>query len=274
MGKKTERLFRDLTSKSKKRSKRAIAGLLTVAPAYYPRLLALANHPRATIRARLCAVLGELGGYENFTPRFTTIGIPTLLRLLAQDPRARVRAAAVYGIGHQVRPGMLPALCIAAGDSAKDVRRGACHALGTGLWESGVTLQQQAQVREIFLSFLTAPDAYVREWAAFYIHCESSGLDSPEIRVALWRLVDDPKDAVRAEACAALGLLGDREIVPYLLRQFESGTVWSWNLDAAVQLADPAFLPALRRLRKGYRKTHWFAKAVTGAIQDIQSRVS
>ncbi|MCX6365384.1 MAG: HEAT repeat domain-containing protein [Armatimonadetes bacterium] len=131
-------------------------------------------------------------------------------------------------------------------------------------------LPQQRQVREVFLCFLADPDAYVREWAAFYIHCDRCSLDSPEIRAALRRLVDDLKDAVRAEACATLGLLGDRAIVPYLIRQFENGTVWSWNLEAATKLGDPAFIPVLRHLRNGYRKTHWFYKSVTETIKVIR----
>lgn len=142
------------------------------------------------------------------------------------------------------------------------------------LWNTGVTRPQLQQAHDIFLEFLSDSDAYVREWATFYVHCEHAGLNSPEIRAALWRLVDDPKDGVRAEACAALGLFGDREIVPYLIRQFESGTVWSWNLDAAKKLGDPAFIPVLRHLRKGYRKTHWFYKSVTETLKAIQSWVS
>ena len=274
MGKKTERLFQELQGDNKKRAEAAAVELRLLSPQHYPRLLALADHPRAAVRARLCSALGQLGGYDDSGPRLTRLGVPTLLRLLAHDPRARVRAAAAHALarGYHVLPGMLPALFAAAHDPSKHVRRGVCQALGGMCWDEGVTAPQCQQLHATFLENLSSPDPYLRNWTAFFIHCKT--LNSPEIRAALWRLVDDPKDAVRAEACAALGLLGDRAIVPYLVRQFESGTVWSWNLDAAVQLADPAFLPALRRLRKGYRKTHWFAKAVTKAIQDLQSRVS
>ena len=274
MGKKTKRLFREVLRKNNKRGHRAAVSLRLVKACRYPRLLELVLHPDARVRARLCSTLGELGGYFDSGPRLTPLGIPALLQRLHHDPKPRVRAAAAQGLSHQVRPGMLPALCVAAQDSSKKVRRGVCHALGMGLWESGVTLPQKRQVQAVFLCFLADPDAYVREWAAFYIHCQGCSLDSPEIRTALWRLVDDPKDAVRAEACATLGLLGDHAIVPYLIRQFETGTVWSWNLDAAAKLSDPAFLPVLYHLRSCYRKKHWFYKSVAKTIQEIQSKVS
>jgi HEAT repeat protein len=274
MDKKIEQLFTDLESKGAKQGARAVEALLTISPAYYPQILALVHHPQPYVRTRVCDVLGELGGYDGVKPCLNPIGIPTLLQRLIHDPKAKVRARAAHGIAHQVRPGMIPTLCAAAADPAQNVRRGVCHALGSVLWTDGVARPQLQRARMVFLEFLRDSDAYTREWAAFYVHSERAGLDSPEIRAQLWRLVDDPEDSVRAEACAALGLFGDREIIPYLIRQFESGTVWSWNLEAAEKLGDPAFIPVLRHLRKGYRKTHWFYKSVTDTLTAIKKASS
>jgi hypothetical protein len=162
MGKKAERLFREVLHKNNKRGQRAAVSLRLVKARHYPRLLELVLHPDARVCARLCSTLGELGGCFESGPRLTNLGIPALLQRLLHDPEPLVRAAAAQGLSHQVRPGMVAALCCAASEPSKCVRRSICHALGKVLWHEGMTCPQLQQIEQVFLSYMCDTDTWIR----------------------------------------------------------------------------------------------------------------
>lgn len=64
---------------------------------------------------------------------------------------------------------------------------------------------------------LADEDPGVRDWAAFGIGC--TGVDTPEIRAALRRLLERPEEDAAGEAAVALAKLKDPSVLPELLGQ-------------------------------------------------------
>jgi HEAT repeat protein len=65
------------------------------------------------------------------------------------------------------------------------------------------------------LKLTSDTDAEVRDWAVFGLGVQGDA-DSPEIRAALLRCLDDASEDVRMEAAAGLGKRQDRRVIPRL----------------------------------------------------------
>lgn len=87
-------------------------------------------------------------------------------------------------------------------------------------------------------------DEAVRSWATFTLGSVVDG-DTPELRDALVRRLDDDHDETRAEAVLGLASRGDRRALPVILRELRAHSEWSHHLEAAALLADPSLYDAL-----------------------------
>lgn len=83
----------------------------------------------------------------------------------------------------------------------------------------------------------------VRDWATFNIGTILVELDTPEIRAALHRNIDDPDEETRYEALTGLAYRRDLDIVPRILDELTSGEV---HIDSSVGSDFVEMLYALR----------------------------
>lgn len=250
-------LLAQLTDADEERRYRAAYALQKIGRPVLPLTFKALSDPEPLLREMACFLLGQLedetvdqGGRRERT--FLRDGVPLLMHLLHADRVADVRAAAAAALGQQAVPEALPHLCAAAADPDENVRFDVAFALGSyygGCWEDAECAPHQASVRQTLLKLMDDRDDDVRDWATFGIH--QGGHDSPEVRERLWRALDDPYVDVRGEAATALGLFGDRGVIPILDRLLrDPDELHTGYFDAADALVDPCLLPAME---EGFR---------------------
>jgi HEAT repeat protein len=244
-----------------------------------PRIIELADDPRARMREMAARVLGQVGypdpNDSGWLIRYPD-GIPTLVRRLESDPDHDVRTNAAIALGFQKEPSTVPALCRAASDPSEYVRYGVAMALGkfwVADWEQGEERNYRSQIRSALLRLMDDDDEDVRDWATFGLRDEQ--YDDPEVRRRLWQALDDPNAEVRGEAASALAGFGDRMLIPRLETLLREDTAISpCYIEAAQELGDPSLLPAVLAAAERWRETmeegeemHFM---ITSAIEALQ----
>jgi HEAT repeat protein len=99
----------------------------------------------------------------------------------------------------------------------------------------------------VLSAMLRDEDSDVRDWAAFTLGSREN--DTPELRDALARLLFDVDGDTAGEAASALARRKDPRVLPVLrqiLAQPDAGYLY---FEAAAELADPALLPLLEKLK-------------------------
>ncbi|GLY77226.1 HEAT repeat domain-containing protein [Actinoallomurus iriomotensis] len=93
---------------------------------------------------------------------------------------------------------------------------------------------------------LTAdPDPQVRNWATFGLGSQTDA-DTPAVREALWARVGDDGEDVHAEAVFGLARRRDPRATALVIELLDAEQgIYSWGLEAAACLRDPALLPHL-----------------------------
>lgn len=178
-------------------------------------------------RARAAYILGQLGVPERSYPDECLAAVITLL---AQDTDSRVLRAAVIAVGYLVTLRAIPEAIGVAGHPDADVRQAVAFALGGRTDPASVAT----------LIHLTSDEsAYVRDWATFGIGQRNS-LDTPEIRDALYRRIDDVDEDTRFEAVYGLARCGDlRAVRPLIKEIIKDGKNYSlWPPAAALLKID------------------------------------
>ncbi len=181
-------------------------------------------------------VLAELGwGVDAFHDE----SLEVVLRLVG-DPDERVIVAAAYALGHRRSargiPVVLPLIC----HPNAEVRYAVVHAL---------TGQEEGAALAGLIVLAGDADRDVRNWAAFGLGTMSD-MDTPEIRDALARLLDEPDAEIRGEALIGLAKRHDPRAAPALLRELAGPFHGNWCLEAAELMGRPELLPLLLKLRK------------------------
>jgi len=157
--------------------------------------------------------------------------VPTALAGLG-DGDERVRAAAAALMGEVGGPGAAAHLRARIADPEPAVRAAAVRSLG--LMRSAASADLEP--------LLADPDPVVREEAA---RAAGEAVLRPLAR-PLVGLLEDPAEPVRRAAADALGLLGDREAVPALLRAFGgAGPGLRESITVAMSRLDPATVAGL-----------------------------
>jgi HEAT repeat protein len=212
------------------------------------RTLQWTEDTRPLLRDMACFILGQVGYYDS--PQSTRDlyyqqGVPTLVRLLAEDPDATVRASAACALGRPTHASTIPALVRAASDPSWEVRWGVATALGSFSSYSDAWNQTDAsEIAAALLRLMDDADEDVRDWATFGIH--QGNHDTPETRARLWKALDDPNPDVRGEAAEGLAKFGDRSLIPVLDRLlWEDTEISPCYFVAAEELGDPILLPAV-----------------------------
>ncbi|TDR46474.1 HEAT repeat protein [Tahibacter aquaticus] len=122
------------------------------------------------------------------------------------------------------------------------------HASDTVRWGVAFTLAGYAQPAAIstVLRLMADQDDDVRDYATWALG-EMHEADTPEVRAALWRNIDDRNEHVCGEALKGLAARGDEDVIPHLISRLKPDCR-VFELHAAESLAAPALLPALLAL--------------------------
>lgn len=191
-------------------------------------------------------ILGQLGsleyeGKEELRP-FTRQSLPILLRLL-EDQDDRVIAAAITALHHHYRFEPIAEVPALASHASRRVRL----ATAMNLWPAYGGTQFPAAI-EMLIRLSEDDDESVRDWAAFSLGA-IAGPDTPEIRDALYRRLDDSDFDTRSEAMIGLAERKDQRVVPFIAAALASDTVGALAVEAAGAIASPDLLPVLLELR-------------------------
>lgn len=87
----------------------------------------------------------------------------------------------------------------------------------------------------------------VRDWATFGLGAGSE-VDSPEIHAALVARLADEDDETRGEALVGLAQRKDPRVIAAISKELASDAVNHLAIEAARQMPDESFLPALETL--------------------------
>lgn len=240
---------------------RAIQALhLRGSPALLETITAMSTSPRARRRAVALAIAGQLmhrlpeksdehgdpgnqGDHHDpasLTPRYEMHAESATQQLLLRglaDPHPDVVRAAVLGLGHRPHGASVDALLRLASSTDRQMRWQVAVALGS--YE-----EPEAIAGLIRLSADSSDD--VRDWATFGLGSLRDD-DSPEIRAALRRNLDDPDLDVRGEALVGLARRREDGLVERLIARL-TPDCHVYELDAAEALADPRLVGPLRAL--------------------------
>ena len=202
-------------------------------------------------------ILGQLGVPDRTYPKES---IDILIEMLQGEQEPIVLEAIAVALGHQDTERAVDALYPIRNHPDAQVRLGVTFGI----------LQQDAQTAiDMLLSFMNDNDDEIRDWATFGIG-SMLDIDTPAIREALYARVRDNEADVRAEAIVGLAIRKDARIVQTILDQLSEAEFHPLIVDAAAEMADNRFHPALLALQKtirGKNKDNFLDQNIERAIQ-------
>jgi len=190
-----------------------------------------AEYCRATdakARARGLDVLAQLGegkphSERPYLDKCVSIAISSL-----EDGEPMVVHSAAWALAH-LRTDEATSRLLRLRDHPQ---AGVRQAVATGL---GGAVHKSPECVAVLIELMDDPDEDVRDWATFGLG-SLSGEDSPKIREALQRRLDDPFEPARSEAVWGLAHRRDRTGLRMLLERLESGTRLAGDEDAAEEI--------------------------------------
>ena len=132
--------------------------------------------------------------------------------------------AAIHALGHIGDPRAIMLVVQYRSHAAADVRSAVACALGH--------FADDSLAAETLIQLTTDMDTGVRDWAIFGIGSLSK-LDTPELREALVRNLDDSFEDARQEAILGLASRADARVVPALVGSLGASDVPSIIIEAA-----------------------------------------
>jgi HEAT repeat protein len=135
-----------------------------------------------------------------------------ITKMLEKEQDCLVLDSAIKGLGHLRDPSAAPLILRYQDHPDGDVRFAVAFALGC--------FPNDAQSVRGLLKLTSDSDADVRDWAVFGLGVLGD-VDSPEIREALFRCLDDASQNVREEAAVGLAKRQDQRLIPKLLEMLD-----------------------------------------------------
>jgi len=180
-------------------------------------------------------VLAQLGFTEL---KFQDETVTELIRLLA-DEDANVVYCAAIGLGHREDARAVPHLVALANHVDSQVRFGVAF---------GLRAKDEPAAIECLICLSSDVDREVRSWAVFRLGNQTDS-DTPELREALFRALNDTDFEVRGEALVGLACRHDPRTKDALLAEWQGDVISALSLEAAQELRDPALLPSLTEIQ-------------------------
>ncbi len=196
------------------------------------------------------AVLSQLG-FARGRP-FLEESLPLVIALCEQAASEDVLAASLHALGHLQDPRGARAVL------ARRIHVDATVRLAVAQAAEGVAGEPPAPgVVDAVIDLTGDEDDGVRNWATFSLALLFE-VDDPRIRETLHARLDDADATTSAEALAGLAARNDPRAAPALLARLQAAGeppyaeqyVIDVLVDAAEQLGEPRFIPALAMLRE------------------------
>jgi HEAT repeat protein len=175
-----------------------------------------------------------------------------LIELCRHDPDTGVVHSAIHGLGHLGDRKGLDAVLehIASADTCLREAVAAALPSVTGWGDASLEAVGSRDGQHIVAALLTLSgdeSGDVRNWALFGLG-RSLDVDSPDVRDALARHLEDPHEDARQEALIGLARRGDARAFPSVFAALEGESVPLLAIEAAAHLADDRLLPSLQEL--------------------------
>jgi HEAT repeat protein len=207
-------------------------------PALLKTITAMCASPRARRRAVGLSIAGQLmHKVDGQLAMYAEAETHQLLLHALSDPNHDVVRSAVAGLGHRPHAASVEALLRLSTSSDSQMRWQVAVALGS---------YEEPEAIEGLIQLATDPSAEVRDWATFGLGTLRDD-DTPEIRAALRRNLDDVDQDVRGEALVGLARRGDDGIVDTVITLL-TPECHLYELDAAEALADARLVAPLQAL--------------------------
>ena len=200
-------------------------------------------------------VLAQLGWSDR---TFLDETVKALIGLLA-DEDANVVYCAAVGLGHRDDSRAVPHLVALANHVDSQVRFGVAF---------GLLGQDDPAAISCLIHLVSDVDPKVRSWGVFGLGSQTDA-DTPELREALLRALDDPDLEVRGEALVGLACRHDPRTKDALLAEWQGDVISALSLEAAQELRDPALLPSLTEIHTQYggEGDDYFEAKLQGALE-------
>jgi hypothetical protein len=216
--------------------------------AVLPESLRHGASPDPSVRRAAAELIGELhDGSEGTRDELLAALARLLEREYAGSRDPDVLAALVRSFGALADPRALAPLVRLASFPHPTVRGAVASAL------PGLTGDNEDPLAVEALVALTADeDQQVRDWACFGLGTQMSA-NTQAVRDALAARLDDPHDDTRAEAFMGLARRRDPRVVEPLLAALGRETIFTLEVDAAGEYADPRFHPKLVEISRWWQ---------------------
>ena len=165
---------------------------------------------RARAAAILCQLRREQVPGEPWKPGeflYQDESYVLVSKMLARESDPRVIDSAVHALGHVDNVAAVPQIIGFQEHPDENVRFAVAFALGC-------FPNEELSIQGL-LALARDEDSDVRDWAVFGLGVQSD-IDSPEIREALLRCLEDPSQDVREEAACGLAKRRDLRVLPKL----------------------------------------------------------
>jgi len=176
-------------------------------------------------RARGADVLAQLGKTVGHpTNSFPEESYATVVALVEREGDPQPLSSGIHALGHLDNPEAVPLVSRFGRHPIAEVRFAVACALGS-------YPNDPLSVTNL-LELTRDSDADVRDWATFGLGVQGD-CDTPEIREALFRCLEDQNEDVREEAMVGLAKRKDRRVLPILLQSLEQPSVTMRVTEAA-----------------------------------------
>jgi len=179
-------------------------------------------HKRARGADILCQLQGpkqaaqrSVPGFHPPPPIFVQESFEILSRLVTNEPDEQALFSALFGLGHLYEEAAVPLLIPFANHPSDVVRFAVACSLGHFSGNSAAV--------EALIPLTADSDVDVRDWATFAVGTQSDA-DTPELREALYRRLDDKSSKVREGAIAGLAKRKDVRAVVPLFKLMQRGS--------------------------------------------------
>jgi len=180
-------------------------------------------------RARGADVLAQLGKSKNRTNSFPEESYSVIADLVSRENDTRPLSSAIAALGHLDNPAAVALITKFSAHANNEVRFSVACALGC--------YPNDPLSVAALLQLLQDENSEIRDWTTFGLGVLGD-TDSPEIREALVRCLEDSDENVREEAMVGLGKRRDQRVLPVLLRALEQPTITDRAIEAAYLMLD------------------------------------
>jgi HEAT repeat protein len=180
-------------------------------------------------------ILAQLGWQEK---TYQSESVEILFSLLGDTDEAVLQASAI-ACGHRNSPFCVARLIELAKHASEGVRYGVSY---------GLAGQDEPAAIAALTLLSNDEDRDVRDWATFALGSQTD-LDTPDLREALRARLRDIDAEIRGEALVGLARRRDEHLKSAVLKELSGELYGDWVLEAAQEIADPDFIPALEGMR-------------------------